>query len=75
MIEHHHNITPPLPPPLFLYIVSTYFEVSIESPGVSLQLEGGEDELVERTAVTVYQVEEFSVISPGLQVTSKQTKG
>ena len=53
----------------------TDLEVSIESPGVSLQLEGGEDEFVERTAVTVNQVEQLSVISPRLQVTSKQTKG
>ena len=71
MMEHHHNII--LPP--FLHIVSTYLEVSIESPGVSLQLEGGEDEFVERTAVAVYQVQQFSVVSPGLQVTGKQTKG
>ena len=73
MMEHHHNIIPSLPP--FLHIVSTYLEVSIESPGVSLQLEGGEDEFVERTAVAVYQVQQFSVVSPGLQVTGKQTKG
>ena len=76
MMEHHHNIIPSLHPlPPFLHIVSTYLEVSIESPGVSLQLEGGEDEFVERTAVAVYQVQQFSVVSPGLQVTGKQTKG
>ena len=69
MIEHHHYIIPPLS------LLSTHFEVSIESPGVSLQLEGGEDEFVERTAVPVYQVEQFSVVSPGLQVASKKTEG
>ena len=69
MTEHHHSIIPPQS------LLSTHFEVSIESPGVSLQLEGGEDEFVERTAVAVYQVQQFSVVSPGLQVTGKQTKG
>ena len=58
-----------------LQYTDTDLEVSIESPGVSLQLEGGEDELVERTAVTVYQVEQLSVVSSRLQVPSKQTEG
>ena len=53
----------------------TDLKVSIECPGVSLQLEGWEDQLVEGTAVPVDEVEELSVVRPGLQVAGKQTEG
>ena len=62
-------------PDLQTRIYGTDLKISIESPGVSLQLECGEDELVERTAVAVNQVEEFSIVSSGLQIAGKQSKG
>ena len=54
------------------YILVLHLEVGYEGPGVPLQVEGGEDELVEGAAALVDQVEELPVIRPRLQVAGEQ---
>ena len=41
----------------YILVFQSHLEVGYESPGVPLQVEGGEDELVEGAAALVDQVE------------------
>ena len=56
----------------YILVFQSHLEVGYEGPGVPLQVEGGEDELVEGAAALVDQVEELPVISPRLQVAGEQ---
>ena len=54
--------------------IPRHLEVGDERPCVPLEVEGGEDELVEGTAALVDQVEQLPVIRPRLQVAGEQTE-
>ena len=56
----------------YILVFQSHLEVGYEGPGVPLQVEGGEDELVEGAAALVDQVEELPVIRPRLQVAGEQ---
>ena len=54
--------------------IPRHLEVGNERPCVPLEVEGGEDELVEGTAALVDQVEQLPVVRPRLQVAGEQTE-
>ena len=52
-----------------------HLEVRDQRPCRALQVQGREDELVEGAALLVDQVEQLSIVSPGLELASEQAEG